>query len=382
MVGLFLAVYVREDIFDKISDVDCDRVKTGVFHLAGNKGAVCLRFTLTGSSFCFLNVHLQSGQENQAARNQNIDDALRYAFQGLGAHGQQRDPKYNFRRESAFIAPLHHVTFIFGDFNFRLDVPADGFSLDEEPATWLEHDPWRKGLVEGLEDFTEGEINFPPTYKYRPGTDELDEKRIPAWCDRVLYKAMPNVCVFLRHYTSLPVLRHTSDHRPVVAELEVSSKRRLAAFRNSTSSRSWLSLLTGDPQSAPEASMSSTSSRAGLRCFCCWAAMCSIRRLFSRRILSSPCEEDPDFANGGRKRRSSRRRSADAEPLAPATTTSTAAPPATGPAEQQVQEGFHEAEMVRLDQFCSETGAAETADPSGCRAGAVTTDDTDVGAVS
>jgi hypothetical protein len=65
--------------------------------------------------------------------------------------------------------------------------------------------------------FSEPPLNFRPTYKLDPNSDEYDtgsKKRIPAWTDRILYmKKKGFTCTAYDSDQSLK----TSDHRPVFA---------------------------------------------------------------------------------------------------------------------------------------------------------------------
>jgi len=75
-----------------------------------------------------------------------------------------------------------------------------------------------------FEEFVEETITFMPTYKYDPGTDNFDtsEKcRVPAWCDRVLWKT--RIGVQCLDYRSHPVHK-LSDHKPVSAVLLVQTR--------------------------------------------------------------------------------------------------------------------------------------------------------------
>ncbi len=70
-------------------------------------------------------------------------------------------------------------------------------------------------------DFAEGEISFPPTFKFDKGSNDYDtshKQRIPAWTDRILFK--PNN-VRVIEYDSVREALH-SDHRPVYASLILS----------------------------------------------------------------------------------------------------------------------------------------------------------------
>ena len=87
----------------------------------------------------------------------------------------------------------------------------------------LRHDQLLLSIAEGnaFNDFVEGEISFPPTFKFDKGSNEYDtshKQRIPAWTDRILFK--PNN-VRVLDYNSIRDSLH-SDHRPVYASLILS----------------------------------------------------------------------------------------------------------------------------------------------------------------
>ncbi|KAJ3349116.1 hypothetical protein GGF32_005792, partial [Allomyces javanicus] len=64
--------------------------------------------------------------------------------------------------------------------------------------------------------YTEGEVTFAPTYKYNNGThtyDTSEKNRIPAWCNRILYKSLAKLNLVVYKRAELLV----SDHKPVLA---------------------------------------------------------------------------------------------------------------------------------------------------------------------
>jgi hypothetical protein len=125
---------------------------------------------------------------------------------------------------------MDHILFC-GDLNYRLDLPRelaertvdkikdtkDETEVRSLRTSLLRHDQLLRTISEGAAfcDFSEGEIKFPPTFKFDKGTKDYDtshKQRIPAWTDRILYKYNKGVKVL--EYDSVQEATH-SDHRPV-----------------------------------------------------------------------------------------------------------------------------------------------------------------------
>jgi len=117
----------------------------------------------------------------------------------------------------------HEICIVNGDLNYRLDSITRELAVhgieSGDLSQLLEHDQLlqarRRDAGFVLRAFHEEAITFKPTYKYDVGTDRYDtseKKRIPAWCDRILYRGSGDKL----HQTEYK--RHevkVSDHRAV-----------------------------------------------------------------------------------------------------------------------------------------------------------------------
>ncbi|MES1916576.1 MAG: hypothetical protein MHM6MM_008391 [Cercozoa sp. M6MM] len=86
--------------------------------------------------------------------------------------------------------------------------------------------------------FSEGVLPFAPTYKYLPNTEKYDrgesgKKRVPAWCDRVLWRLSPKAieqgAQVVQQWYRRSERPLTSDHRPVSALFRVPTRFRVQA---------------------------------------------------------------------------------------------------------------------------------------------------------
>ncbi|KAJ6172456.1 hypothetical protein N7470_001523 [Penicillium chermesinum] len=205
LVGAALMIYVKADSLHDVKNVEGAVKKTGLSGIAGNKGGCAIRFELCDTSICLVTAHLAAGFANYDERNKDYETI----------HGGLRFQK------SRSIAD-HDVVIWLGDFNYRIglanQIVRDLVAQREYPKLY-EHDQLNLQMVAGraFQYYQEGRITFPPTYKYDIGTetyDTSDKGRIPAWCDRVLWRGN----LRQTNYQTAPLL--VSDHRPVWATFE------------------------------------------------------------------------------------------------------------------------------------------------------------------
>nr|XP_043614043.1 type IV inositol polyphosphate 5-phosphatase 9-like [Erigeron canadensis] len=211
MVGLLLSVWVRGDLHPFIRNHDISCVGCGIMGCLGNKGSVSIRFQLHDTSFCFVCCHLASGggDGDEQHRNSNaVDIFSRTSFSDNKKHLPKRILD-------------HDQVVILGDLNYRISLPDQETRSLVNKNDWnalIKYDQLRTELMDGqFGAWHEGKINFAPTYKYLPNSDEyfsknFDTKRSPAWCDRILWTGDGlKQSLYTRSESKL------SDHRPVKA---------------------------------------------------------------------------------------------------------------------------------------------------------------------
>lgn len=241
LVGVCLFVFARVQHVPFIRDVAVSAVKTGMKGNAGNKGAVGIRMLLHSTSFCFVCGHFAAGQSNFLERNNNYHDISKRMIFPMGS-----------------TLDSHDYVFWCGDFNYRIDLPNAEVKEMAKEMRWPELLANDQLIVQKSDSkvfpaFQEGPINFPPTYKFDLFSDDYDtsEKfRTPAWTDRVLWRRAehakededsdedippewkedrkqalnvvfnPGRCIY---YGKADL--KTSDHRPVIASIDVEVER-------------------------------------------------------------------------------------------------------------------------------------------------------------
>ncbi|CAI4780908.1 CEI_1a_G0049660.mRNA.1.CDS.1 [Saccharomyces cerevisiae] len=206
MTSLLILFFVKADKAKYVKQVEGATKKTGFRGMAGNKGAVSIRFEYGATSFCFVNSHLAAGATNVEERRSDYESIVR----GI-----------TFTRTK--MIPHHDFIFWLGDMNYRINLPNEDVrrELHNQEEGYIDKllhfDQLTLGINSGsvFEGFKEPTLKFRPTYKYDPGTgtyDSSEKERTPSWTDRIIYKG-ENLLPL--SYSDAPIM--ISDHRPVYA---------------------------------------------------------------------------------------------------------------------------------------------------------------------
>ncbi|KAJ7973998.1 putative Type I inositol polyphosphate 5-phosphatase [Quillaja saponaria] len=228
MVGIFLTIWVRRSLRKHIQNLKVSTVGVGVMGYIGNKGSISVSMSVYQTLFCFVCTHLTSGEKDGDELKRNAD-----------VHEIHRRTHFHSLSDIGLPKSIHdHERIIWlGDLNYRLNLSYEKTRELISKKDWsklVERDQLVQELKKGraFDGWSEGMLNFPPTYKYENnsekyyGEDPKAGRRIPAWCDRILsYGKGMRLLSYRRAELKL------SDHRPVtatyMAEAEVFSPRKL-----------------------------------------------------------------------------------------------------------------------------------------------------------
>lgn len=213
LVGTALIILVNESIISHVKGVEASSKKTGLKGMSGNKGGVAIRFSIYDTTFCFVTAHFAAGKSNVEERNADY---------------------WTINRELGFSRARtvnhHDHVFWLGDFNYRIDAGNEVVRpmcdrYDFEGLYARDQLARSRQLNQVFVGFSEGTVAFLPTYKYDFHSDRYDtsEKlRVPAWTDRILYRATAPIQLSLQVYDRAEI--KTSDHRPVYARFAAEAR--------------------------------------------------------------------------------------------------------------------------------------------------------------
>uniref|UniRef100_A0A0E0HHB6 Inositol polyphosphate-related phosphatase domain-containing protein n=1 Tax=Oryza nivara TaxID=4536 RepID=A0A0E0HHB6_ORYNI len=176
-------------------------------------GSISVSMSIHQTHFCFVCCHLTSGEKDgdELKRNADVEEILRRTV---------FNPLPGLSTPKGILG--HERIIWFGDLNYRINLSYERAHELISKQDWdglFENDQLKRELSKGhtFDGWIEGDISFPPTYKY-----EFDSEK----CDRILSRGKGiRLISYRRGELKL------SDHRPVtavfMADVEVLCHRKL-----------------------------------------------------------------------------------------------------------------------------------------------------------
>ena len=264
-----VSVFLRDDLYsfkeELISELQTAKEATGLLHVAGNKGGVAIGFEIFGTRVLFVGSHLAAHLGKIDRRNEDMFEIIqgvhRKGFYAVPSCNTEPKRKGKLNKGQALLeSPLeasspqvvnlppfinlevlnyyHHI-FWAGDLNYRIaGLPLETViraANSNDISQIRPYDQLSEMMLSGevFPGFKEGNIAFPPTYRFIRNTDpavpfpEYDrtKSRIPSWCDRILHRSLGHeidkaVCL---NYSCVSDIR-TSDHLPVYSTFQCQNR--------------------------------------------------------------------------------------------------------------------------------------------------------------
>lgn len=226
-----LSVYAKQEYCTQkvITGVQSSYSATGIAGVLGNKGGLVVKLNFGSTSLCFVSSHLAAHSHKLKQRNENCSEILSETMKAVG------EPKLEV------ISEFDHI-FWLGDLNYRVDL-GETMDTESQVATviamvktgkypqLLKQDQLKASQRSGeaFVGFTEIEPDFPPSFKVlRQKGVEHKEQRVPSYCDRVLWKSMPQWKDRVQPLSQRMLADvSTSDHKPVCATFNILATRPL-----------------------------------------------------------------------------------------------------------------------------------------------------------
>ena len=182
--GVVLMIFCRKSLRNVICNMSTGYEAVGAMRMA-NKGGIAFSFQCYDTWICIIGSHLAAHQNEIQKRNKNFYDIY---------HTIELSPIDGINGKYCKKIHQHDIILWLGDLNYRIDEEDLLIRQRIESNTILDiietHDQLiqQRRTNELLREFHEFGITFQPTYKYIPMTDNYNEKRRPAYCDRILWK--------------------------------------------------------------------------------------------------------------------------------------------------------------------------------------------------